>query len=160
VATATSILTSLGTVRHVGRLGSAARLKLVANSMLADLLLAAAELQVAGEEAGLDAENVFWVLQRLVPLLEVRRGGYLEHRHQPALFALRDLHKDLGFASALFRSSAADTPLTDLSRSLVADAAWESPDLDVSAVIRPYRTAASHRWNGAESKAEVSGGVA
>jgi len=160
VAAATSVLTSLGTVRHVGRLGSAARLKLVANSMLADVLLAAAELQVAGEEAGLGADDVFWVLQRLAPLLEVRRSGYLEHRHKPALFALRDLHKDLGFATALFRESAADTPLTDLSRSLVADAAWETPDLDVSAVIRPYRRVASRRWSGTAPKTEVSNSVA
>src|SRR5207247_546749 len=49
VAAASPVLAKLGTVRHVGVLGSAARLKLVANSMLADVVLAAAELQVAGE---------------------------------------------------------------------------------------------------------------
>jgi 3-hydroxyisobutyrate dehydrogenase-like beta-hydroxyacid dehydrogenase len=59
VATASPVLSALGTVRHVGPLGSAARLKLVANSMLADVILAAAELQVAGEVAGLDPDDVF-----------------------------------------------------------------------------------------------------
>ena len=142
------ILEALGTVRHVGPLGSGARLKLVANSMLADVILAAAELQVAGEEAGLDGEDVFWVLERLAPALEARRRGYLEHRHEPALFAMRDLLKDLDLASALFDASGAATPLTALSRTLVADAAWETPDLDVSAVIRPYRNKASLRWTG------------
>ena len=38
VAAATPVLAPLGTVRHVGTLGKAARLKLVANSMLADVL--------------------------------------------------------------------------------------------------------------------------
>ena len=52
VAVVCPVLAALGTVRHVGRLGSAARLKLVANSMLADVIVAAAELQVAGEGIG------------------------------------------------------------------------------------------------------------
>jgi 3-hydroxyisobutyrate dehydrogenase-like beta-hydroxyacid dehydrogenase len=148
VATATPVLETLGTVKQVGPLGSAARLKLVANSMLADLLVAAAELQVAGEEAGLDRDDVFWVLQRLVPGLEPRRRGYLEGRHGPAMFAMRDLLKDLDFAKALFDGSGRKTPLTALARSQVADVAWESPDLDVSAVIKPYRAAAARQWNG------------
>jgi 3-hydroxyisobutyrate dehydrogenase-like beta-hydroxyacid dehydrogenase len=150
VALATPVLASLGTVRHVGTLGKAARLKLVANSMLADVLLAAAELQVAGEEAGLDAKDVFWVLQRLAPSLEARRRGYLEDRHKPAMFALRDLLKDLTLALKLVDTSGGQAPLTAMSQELVADAAWESPDLDVTAVIRPYRRAASAEWTRSE----------
>lgn len=107
VAVASPVLSALGTVRHVGLLGSAARLKLVANSMLADVILAAAELQVAGEDAGLDPEDVFWVLQRFAPALEARRAGYLQDRHTPTQFALRDLRKDLDLALALFGRSAA-----------------------------------------------------
>lgn len=156
VATAMPVLATLGTVRHVGTLGNAARLKLVANSMLADVLLAAAELQVAGEEAGLDAKDVFWVLQRLAPSLEVRRRGYLEDRHKPAMFALRDLLKDLTFALELVDASGGQAPLTAMSRSLVADAAWESPDLDVTAVIRPYRRAASSEWTGPQRRTLAS----
>jgi 3-hydroxyisobutyrate dehydrogenase/2-hydroxy-3-oxopropionate reductase len=139
VAVASTILGALGTVRHVGPLGSAARLKLVANSMLADVILAAAELQVAGEGASLDPEDVFWVLQRFAPALEARRAGYLEDRHTPTQFALRDLRKDLGLALALFGRSAAPTPLTSSSSELVSAAAAVTPDLDISAVVRPYR---------------------
>jgi len=142
VATAGPVLSTLGTVRHVGPLGSAARLKLVANSMLADVVLAAAELQVAGEGAGLDPEEVFWVLMRFVPALEARRPGYLEGRHAPQ-FALRDLRKDLDFALALFGKSSSSTPLTRSSRDLVAAAADMTPDLDISAVVLPYRQAAA-----------------
>jgi 3-hydroxyisobutyrate dehydrogenase/2-hydroxy-3-oxopropionate reductase len=137
------VLSRLGTMRHVGPLGSAAALKLVANSMLADVMLAAAELQVAAESAGLDPDGVFWVLERFVPALEARRSGYLEGRHAPAQFALRDLRKDLDFALELFSRSSSSTPLTRSSRELVAAAAATTPDLDISAVVLPYRQAAA-----------------
>jgi 3-hydroxyisobutyrate dehydrogenase-like beta-hydroxyacid dehydrogenase len=139
VARASPVLSVLGTVRHIGPLGSAARLKLVANSMRADVILAAAELQVAGEDAGLDPEEVFWVLKRVAPALEARRAGLLEGRHTPPMFALRDLRKDLDLAMDLFGGSAAHTPLTRSSRELVSAAAAANPDLDISALVRPYR---------------------
>jgi 3-hydroxyisobutyrate dehydrogenase-like beta-hydroxyacid dehydrogenase len=139
VAMASPVLSLLGSVRHVGPLGSAARLKLVANSMLADVILAAAELQVAGEGAGLDPADVFWVLKRLAPALEARRAGIVEDRHTPPQFALRDLRKDLDLALALFGDGDAPTPLTRSSRELVSAAATVTPDLDISAVTRPYR---------------------
>jgi 3-hydroxyisobutyrate dehydrogenase-like beta-hydroxyacid dehydrogenase len=139
VERATQILSLLGTVRHVGPLGSASRLKLVSNSMLADVILAAAELQVAGEEAGLAPDDVFWVLERLAPGLEIRRRGYVENRHDPALFAMRDLRKDLDLAGELFGRAGARTPLTDVARELVVAAAGADPDLDITVAIRAYR---------------------
>ena len=139
VERATQILSLLGTVRHVGPLGSASRLKLVSNSMLADVILAAVELQVAGEEAGLAPDDVFWVLERLAPGLEIRRRGYLENRHDPAMFAIRDLRKDLDLAVDMFGRSAGRTPLTAVARELVVAAAGADPDLDITAVIRAYR---------------------
>jgi 3-hydroxyisobutyrate dehydrogenase-like beta-hydroxyacid dehydrogenase len=141
VAAASPVLGVLGTVRHVGPLGSGARLKLVANSMLADVILAAAELQVAGEGAGLDPNDVFWVLQRVVPALEARRAGLVEGRHTPPLFALRDLRKDVDLAQAVFGRSGALTPLTRSASTLVSAAAAATPDLDISAVAIPYRAA-------------------
>ena len=143
VRDASEILAALGVVRHVGPLGTGARLKLVANSMLADIVVAAAELQVAGEDAGLEADDVFWVLQRLAPVLEPRRAGYLEDRHEPPLFALRDLHKDLRLALALYRQSVAATPVTGVTAKIVAAATTRSADLDITAVIRAYRQAVS-----------------
>jgi 3-hydroxyisobutyrate dehydrogenase-like beta-hydroxyacid dehydrogenase len=151
VAAATPVLGTLGTVRHVGPLGGAARLKLVANSMLADVVLAAAELQVAGEDAGLDPDDVFWVLERLVPALEARRSGYLEGSYA-SQFALRDLRKDVGFALGLFADSGSSTPLTDLSSALVISAATASADLDISAVMRLYR----HRPTSPDSNAPTA----
>jgi 3-hydroxyisobutyrate dehydrogenase len=139
VALVSGLLAELGTVRHVGPLGSGARLKLVANSMLADVVSAAAELQVAGEGTGLDPADVFWVLARIAPTLEARRAGYIEDRHTPTMFALRDLRKDLGLALTLFGRSSARTPLTRSASELVTAAATTMADLDISAVVRPYR---------------------
>ena len=141
VGRARPVLEALGTVRHVGPLGSGARLKLVANSMLADVILAAAELQVAGERSGLDPDDVFWVLARLAPVLAARRPGFVEDRHEPTLFALRDLRKDLDLALGLFGVSALQTPLTLQAQHLVTAAASQLGDLDITAVVRPYREA-------------------
>jgi 3-hydroxyisobutyrate dehydrogenase/2-hydroxy-3-oxopropionate reductase len=134
------ILGALGEVRAVGRLGQASRLKLVANSMLGDVIESAAELQVAGEAADLDPDEVFWVLQRIVPSLEGRRAGLVDGHHAPAQFALRDLRKDLDLAIAAFDASR--TPLTHVAAGLVREAAARTPDLDISAVAVPYRGAA------------------
>ncbi|MEA2653488.1 MAG: 2-hydroxy-3-oxopropionate reductase [Chloroflexota bacterium] len=133
------ILGGMGTVRHVGPLGNGARLKLVANSMLADVILAATELQVAGERSGLDPDDVFWMLQRMAPLLAARHDGIVEDRHVPVLFALRDLRKDLDLSSALFAPAELRTPLTARARQLVVAATKRYGDLDITALERPYR---------------------
>ncbi len=139
VARAEPVLSTFGTVRHVGPLGSGARLKLVANSMLADVVLAAAELQVAGERAGLEPDDVFWILERMAPLLTARRNGIVENNHEPTLFALRDLRKDLDMAIGLFDPGEIRTPMTAEARQLVVAAAERYGDLDITAVERPYR---------------------
>ena len=142
VADALPVLGLFGTVRPVGRLGSAARLKLVANSMLADVILAAAELQVAGEDAGIHPDDVFFVLNRVAPSLGARQAG-LQGHNTPTLFALRDLGKDVDLAMALYGASAAQTPLTRWSRGQVDSAATATPDLDISAVAKLYRPSPS-----------------
>ena len=143
VERAAAVLRTVSEVRHVGPLGSGARLKLVANSMLGDVILAAAELQVAGEAAGIDRDEVFWVLQRYAPALEARRDGLLDGRDAPPLFALRDLAKDLDLANDLFGRSASHVPVTSLARSLVTDDARATGELDIASVIRAYRSVAS-----------------
>ncbi len=143
VAVAISVLGSLGSTRHVGPLGSGSRLKLVANGMLADILAAAAELQVAGEQAGLDSSDVFFALERLAPVLGPRRHGFIENRHEPTLFALRDLLKDLDLAADLFARAGSATPITANVRGQFAQLLGEAADLDVTAVALAYRRARS-----------------
>ena len=132
------VLERLGELRHVGPFGSGARLKLVANSMLGALVLIAAELETAGTRAGLDPTATFDVLTRFVPSLAIRRAGYLEDRHEPTMFALRDLRKDLDLALRAFHRVDAHVPITALVREWVDEAAAGDPDLDISAVIRRY----------------------
>ena len=115
--------------------------------MLADVILAAAELQVAGEDAGLDPDDVFFVLNRVAPSLEPRQAG-LEGHPTPTLFALRDLRKDVDLAMALYGSSASQTPLTRWSREQVDAAAAATPDLDISAVAQLYRRGPRGRFDG------------
>jgi len=132
------VLERLGELRHVGPLGSGARLKLVANSLLGALVLIAAELETAAKGTGLDPAVTFDLLARFVPTLAIRRPGYLEDRHEPTMFALRDLRKDLDLALSAFHRVDAHVPITALVREWVDEAAAADADLDISAVIRRY----------------------
>jgi 3-hydroxyisobutyrate dehydrogenase-like beta-hydroxyacid dehydrogenase len=149
------VLERLGELRHVGLSGSGARLKLVANSMLGALVLIAAELETAGKGIGLDPAVTFDLLARFVPSLAIRRPGYLEDRHEPTMFALRDLRKDLDLALSTFHRVDAHVPITALVREWVDEAAVADADRDISAVVHRYA-----QIHGAEVRPEVAGGAA
>lgn len=134
LAEARPVLEHLGEVRYVGERADAQRLKLVANSMLGITTAAAAELLAAGAAVGLDREQVFSILVRLVPALAARQRGFLEDRHTPTMFAVRDLVKDLDLSRDVFGD--ATTPLTRQARELFTRAMRESADLDITAVGR------------------------
>ncbi len=122
----------------MGDIGSAASLKLVANSMLAGVNALAAELQSAGTAAGLQAEDVFWVLTRIAPVLNARKAGYVEHRYEPVNFALRDALKDLRLALDLYERTGATTPITRATKELYERATRTAGDLDMSAIATLY----------------------
>jgi 3-hydroxyisobutyrate dehydrogenase-like beta-hydroxyacid dehydrogenase len=133
------VLEQLGEVHYVGDLGSAAALKLVANSFLGIVSTGAAELMAAGAAHGLDPEEVLTVLARIWPGLKLREAGFVKHVHEPTMFAMRDLLKDLDLALAFYRSAApSDVPLTSVTRELVAGVASQAPDLDISAIVKAY----------------------
>ena len=132
------VLQALGEVRPLGALGSAASLKLVANSMLAGVTALAAELQAAGTRAGLDAEDVFYVIARLAPALNMRKAGFVEHRYEPVTFALRDIVKDLQLATDLYGRTGATTPLTTKAKELYELAAKSAGQLEISAIATLY----------------------
>jgi len=131
---ARAVLEAFGDVRYIGPPGSAAILKLIGNSMLADVYTSAAELLGAGRAAGLPAEEVFFVLNRVAPALTQRKGGFVEHRYEPVTFALRDILKDLELATSAFRRLRASTPMTDETRELFERAAKTAADLEMSAI--------------------------
>jgi 3-hydroxyisobutyrate dehydrogenase len=135
---ARAVLKDLGEVRQVGNIGSAASLKLVANSMLAGVSALAAELQSAGMAAGLNPEDVFWVLSRIAPVLNARKAGFVEHRYSPVTFALRDAVKDLRLALDLYGKTGATTPLIQATKELYERAAKTAGELDMSAIATLY----------------------
>ncbi len=132
------VLKDLGEVRRVGEVGSAAKLKLVANSVVTGVGALAAELMAAGTAAGLNPEDVFWVLSRMVPALNARKAGFLEHRYEPVTFALRDAVKDLRLALDLYERTGATTPITRTTKELYERAAKTAGDLDMSAIASLY----------------------
>ncbi len=141
--TARPVLQRLGEVHYVGELGSAAALKLIANSFLAIVSASAAELIAAGTRNGLDPEQIFWALTRSAPGLKVREAGFLRNVHEPAMFAVRDILKDLDLGLSLYqpaRGSGSTVPLTSLARGLFARVAAQAPDLDISAIVNAYST--------------------
>jgi 3-hydroxyisobutyrate dehydrogenase len=135
------VLEHLGEVLHVGELGSAQRLKLIANSMLGITSAAAAELLAAGTAAGLDRGQVFSILARFAPGLKARERGFLHGQHTPPMFAVRDLVKDLDLALHVYSDEGVATPLTRQARDRYAETMRESADLDISAVAGPLPVA-------------------
>ena len=138
VESARPLLQGFGEVRYIGPLGSGAALKLIANSMLPGVYTLTAELLAAGVMAGLPAEEVFFVLNRISPLLTQRKAGFVEHRYEPVTFAMRDALKDLNLATELFRRLGASTPMTDKTRNLYEQAARTTGDLEMSAIASLY----------------------
>lgn len=132
------VLQAFGEVRYIGPLGHAAALKLIANSMLAGVYSLTAELLGAGAAAGLSTDEVFYVLNRIAPLLTQRKAGFVEHRYEPVTFAMRDVVKDLDLATELFRRLGAVTPMTDRTRELYERAAATRADQEVSAIASLY----------------------
>ena len=94
----------------------------------------------AAETSGLDAGGARQVLVRLVPYLDVRRQGYLDDRHEPALFRTADLVKDVGLALELFGDGGSPTPVTEAAGELFNRAAQSDGGLDISAVSRLFRS--------------------
>ena len=135
------VLQQLGEVHYVGDVGSAATLKLVANSFLGIVSAGAAELMAAGTAQGLEPEQVFTVLSRVAPGLKVREAGFVRNIHEPAMFAVRDILKDLDLGLALYQrapGARSKVPLTAITRELFAPVASRAADLDISAIVTAY----------------------
>jgi len=136
-----TVLQQLGEVHYVGDVGSAAALKLVANSFLGIVSAGAAELMAAGRAQGLDPQQIFTLLSRVAPGLEVREAGFVRNIYEPPMFAVRDILKDLDLALALYQRAPgvhSRVPLTAMTRELFAEVAARVPELDISAIFTAY----------------------
>jgi 3-hydroxyisobutyrate dehydrogenase-like beta-hydroxyacid dehydrogenase len=138
VERARPVLSGFGEVRVTGDLGSASALKLIANTMLAGVYALTSELMAAGVAAGVPQEEVFFVLNRIAPLLTQRKAGFVEHRYEPVTFALRDALKDLELAHQLFGRLGVSVPLSEDTRRLFEKAAATHADAEMSAIASLY----------------------
>lgn len=136
VRIARPVLEAIGQVEYVGGLGTASRLKLISNCMVAVVNVEAAELLKLARRNGLEATAVFNLLSRQAPGLEARRAHYLSAADMPNVFSLEEMLRDLDLA---FQALGADKmlPVTSLVRGLVADAAKSKPTADLSALALP-----------------------
>ena len=135
------VLQQLGEVHYVGDIESAATLKLLANSFLGIVSAGAAELMAAGTAQGVDTNEIFTVLSRIAPGLKVREAGFVRNIHEPTMFAVRDILKDLDLGLALYQRApglGSRVPLTAMTRELFAGVASRVPDLDISAIVTAY----------------------
>jgi len=139
------VLETLGEVRRIKDAESAAKLKLVSNTVLTVLSALAAEVLAAGDAAGVDKEDVFWVLTRFAPSLAARRAGYMDHTYEPVTFALRDATKDLRLATELYSRAGARTPLTSKAKELFDKASEAAGGLDLSAISTLYEKTPAKR---------------
>lgn len=98
--------------------------------MAAGFSALAAERQSAGTPAGLNAEDVFWVISRV--------AGFVDHRYEPVTFALRDALKDLRLALDLYERTGGTTPLTSTAKDRYERAAEAAGELDISAIATLY----------------------
>ena len=132
------VLEAFGEVRRTGEIGTAAALKLIANSMMIGATALAAELQAAGTAAHLNPDDVFSLITRVAPVLAGRKDGLVDHRYSPVNFALRDATKDLELATNLFRAVGASAPLTTEAKSLYERATRSTGELEMSAIASLY----------------------
>src|SRR3989442_4651440 len=137
-------LERLGEIHHVGGVWSAARLQLVAKTMLRITSVGAAELLAAGNPPGPDREQGFSALVRYAPALKAREAGFLRDQYEPTMFAVHDLVKDLGLALDVYDRANAAVPLTRETRELFDETASASSDLDISAIVTAYASGNRH----------------
>jgi 2-hydroxy-3-oxopropionate reductase len=141
------VLEALGEVRRIKDAESAAKLKLIANTVLMGVSALAAEVLAGGAAARVDTEDIFWVLTRFSPPLAARRAGYVDHKYEPVMFALRDAAKDLRLATELYHQAGIPTPMTDTAKELFDRAAKTAGDLDLSAIMTLYERQTADRKN-------------
>lgn len=73
-----------------------------------------------------------------IPYLQARKPFYVEGRHTPAMFFLRDMVKDVDLALDFFHTGGASTPGLALVRELDAAAVSEHGQDELSAVIERF----------------------
>ncbi len=120
---ADEILSSTGTVVHLGPIGSGQVSKACNQMIVAATVMALGEASVVAERAGLDVAAMFNLLAGGYAgsrVLDVKKDRFAQHDHSPS-GAARFMVKDLGFATDEARRSNTVTPQLDTLRSGFSD---------------------------------------
>ncbi|MFZ0216179.1 MAG: NAD(P)-dependent oxidoreductase [Candidatus Dormiibacterota bacterium] len=133
-----SVLETYGRPQLVGPRGDAAGMKLLSNALLGVCSAIGAELLAAGERSGLDREQVFALLCRMVPYLKARERGYLGRDHSNPLFEVRALRKDLDLALQAGHQAAASMPVTAATREMFGLASLQHANEELTAIVEVY----------------------
>ena len=131
------ILAPLGTLHHVGRLGSGAATKVVVNSTLGAAIAAFGEALALGDAFGLDRSVVLDVLADtpIASTVEAKRAN-VESGSYPADFKLSLALKDLKLVNEIAERAGRRLGVASASRDWLERAALAGAgDLDYSAVI-------------------------
>jgi 3-hydroxyisobutyrate dehydrogenase-like beta-hydroxyacid dehydrogenase len=135
------ILVALGTVIHMGPLGSGASMKLVANSTLGALMTALGEALALSDALGLDQRTVLDVLaESPIGVTVNRKRRSIVSGSYPPTFKLSLARKDLDLVNEQAGEAGLDLPVAAASRGWLraADAAGLG-DLDYGAVVAHVR---------------------
>jgi 3-hydroxyisobutyrate dehydrogenase-like beta-hydroxyacid dehydrogenase len=135
------LLGALGTVVHIGPLGSGAAMKLVANSTLAAMMTALGEALAVADALGLDQGTVLDVLaESPIGVTVNRKRESIESGSHPPTFKLSLARKDIALVNDAAGNAGLDLRVAPASGSWLADA--ESAglgSLDYGAVIAHIR---------------------
>jgi HAD superfamily hydrolase (TIGR01450 family) len=129
----TSVLSAMGSVVHVGGLGSGSAAKLVANASLFNVLGALGEALCLADALGLSRETTYRVLEA-TPLAAqaARRRPAIEANEYPPRFPLALARKDVAVIAEAARTAAdTDVRMTQAAGSWLADAdqaGWGTKD--------------------------------
>jgi 3-hydroxyisobutyrate dehydrogenase-like beta-hydroxyacid dehydrogenase len=141
------VLEQLATrIFHIGRLGSAAALKLAVNTLIYGLNEAVSEALVLAERAGISREvayDVFAAGAAGAPYVGYKKAAFLDPDGTPVAFALELAEKDLRLILELADALGAPMPQTRVNQDIVRAATEQfGPDRDTSIVAEHLRTKA------------------
>jgi 3-hydroxyisobutyrate dehydrogenase-like beta-hydroxyacid dehydrogenase len=130
------VLEPLGTVRHVGPLGSGAAAKLVANSTLFGTLCVLGEALALADALGLSRDAAFEVLAAAPLAAQAeRRRTTIESGSYPPRFPLPLARKDADLIHEAATSAGVDLRLAFAAREWLAEAEADDPDRDYTAML-------------------------